>query len=104
MTHTYRPVRQVRQAIMTLAALVLAGCAGQQQEQAPGLRGYGTPAVSAYVPEDQATTLQAMRARCEGVPPADSAATQGRPAACDQLRRTQNNQLGNAVRPGNRPM
>lgn len=104
MTHTYRLVQQARQGTTMLVALVLMGCAGQQQGQVPGLLGYGTPDVSAYVPVDQATNLQAMRARCEGVPPAAPAATQGLPAACDQLRRTQGNQPGNAARPTVRPM
>lgn len=79
-------------------ALGLASCAGPGRDAAPGLLGYGTPGVSAYMPEDRAASLQAMRASCEGVPPADPSATQGLPAACDQLHRTLRNQPGNAAR------
>ncbi len=81
-----------------MLALGLAACAGPDRNPAPGLLGYGTPAVSAYVPEDQAASLQTMRASCERVPPADPSETQGLPAACDQLHRTLRNQPGNAVR------
>ena len=90
-------------AALAVVALGLVGCdaAGPRQGPSPpGLLGYGTPDVSAYVPADRASSLQAMRANCEGVsPPADPSATQGLPAACDQLRRTLHNQPGNATRP-----
>lgn len=93
-------------ALAVAALLGLAGCdTGRQQNPSPGLLGYGTPDVSTYVPADRATSLQAMRASCEGVPPADPSATQGLPVACDQLRRTLHNQPGNATRrtPGSGP-
>lgn len=93
-----RPVQQMFPVAVVLAAsLALAGCAGQPHGQAPGPLGYGTPDVSTYVPANRADNLRAMRARCEGVLPAEPVATQGLPAACDQLRRTQRNQPGNSM-------
>jgi len=93
-----RPVQRVPSvAAMLAVSLGLAGCAEQPNGQAPGPLGYGTPDVSTYVPANRADNLRAMRARCEGVPPAEPTATQGLPAACDQLRRTQRNQPGNSM-------
>jgi hypothetical protein len=98
-----RPARTRKAtAALAVAVLVLTGCTGQPPGPLPGqrLRGYGTPSVSAYVPADQAASLQAMLDRCERVPrPPDPAETVGLPAACDQLHRTLHNQPGNAVRP-----
>lgn len=84
----------------TALGLGLAACAGPGQGSAPGLLGDGTPGVSAYVPEDQATSVRALLDRCEQVPQrADSPPeTQGLPAACDQLHGTLRTQPGNAMR------
>jgi len=93
-------LRSALQVLVAFAAAGLAACAGQPPGPETGIRGVGTPGVAAYVPADRATSLQAMQANCEGVPPAAPSATQGLPAACDQLRRTLNNQPGNAAQPG----
>lgn len=98
------PVRRRLTSATLAAAFALAGCAGQQPRQPPGLLGYGTPDVSTYVPAKRAASLEALRTSCDGVPAADPSATQGLPAACDQLHRTQHNQPGNAVRPDSRSM
>jgi hypothetical protein len=82
-----------------LAVLGVASCAGSPLPSKPELLGYGTPAVTSYVPADQAGSVQAMQARCTGVPSAGPSATQGLSAACDQLRRTIHNQPGNEARP-----
>lgn len=85
-------------------ALGLAACAGPGQDPAPGMLGYGTPGVSAYVRDDEASSLQAQLERCRGVPLADAAGrTEGLPAACGQLHRTLRNQPGNAVQPSRAP-
>ena len=84
-------------------ALGLAACAGPGQDPAPGLLGYGTPGVSAYVRDDEATSLQAQLERCRGVSPEVEGRTEGLPAACGQLRRTYRNQPGNAVQPSRAP-
>ena len=95
-----QPCRPERRRLITAtlaAVLALAGCKGQQQGQTPALLGYGTPDVSAYVPANRATSLEALRTSCNGVPAADPSTTQGLPAACDQFRRTQRNQPGNSM-------
>lgn len=95
---------QALPAIVALAAaLGLTGCAdGQRRGAAPqGLLGYGTPGVSAYVPADQATSLQALLDRCQQAQPQASPPQAGRQsleAACDQLHRQLHNQPGNTVR------
>jgi len=82
------------------AVLGLAACTVTPLQTQAGMRGFGTPAVSAYIPDGDAPSLQAQLDRCERVPQAGSASqTQGLPAACDQLRRTVRNQPGNSVQP-----
>jgi len=82
------------------AVLGLAACNVTPLQTQAGMRGFGTPGVSAYAPNGDAPSLQAQLERCERVPQAGSAGqTQGLPAACDQLRRTVRNQPGNSVQP-----
>lgn len=90
---------QAHLRLVTLAtALGFAACAGPGQDPDPGLRGYGTPSVSTYVPADKATSVQAMLDRCEqGRQDSPRSETQDLAAACDQLRHTLHNQPGNAV-------
>ena len=84
---------------MLAAVFGLAACARPGQDPGPGLRGYGTPDVSAYVPESQATRLHALLHRCARASsqPSPASATQGLSAACDQLRHTLHNQPGNGI-------
>ena len=84
-----------------IAVLGLAACALPGQNPGPGLRGYGTPDVSAYVPADQATSVQSMLDRCAQVPPPANppSETQGLAVACSQLHRTLRNQPGNTAAP-----
>ena len=79
--------------------LGLSACAGQDRSPVQGLRGYGTPSVSAYLDRNQATSVQALLDRCARVPrqPGQASETQGLAAACDQLHHTLRNQPGNAV-------
>lgn len=78
----------------------LAACSGQQAGKDTGVLGYGTPGVSSYVGDGEATSLQVQLGRCSQVPQAGAATqTQGLPAACGQLQRTLRNQPGNAVEP-----
>jgi len=82
------------------AVLGLAACGATPSQKHTEMLGFGTPAVSAYAPDDDALSLQAQLERCERVPQAGSASqTQGLAAACDQLRRTVRNQPGNSVQP-----
>jgi hypothetical protein len=80
------------------AALSLSACALPGQNPRPGLRGYGTPDVSAYLPADQVTSVQALLDRCAQVPRTTTPSeTQGLAASCRQLHHTLRNQPGNAV-------
>lgn len=90
----------VAYAPVLVIALALSACSGQQAGKGTGMLGYGTPGVSSYVEDSQATSLQAQLDRCSKVPQAGAASqTQGLPAACGQLQRTLRNQPGNAVEP-----
>jgi hypothetical protein len=97
-------LRSAQQALPRLvalaAALGLSACAGQPPGPASGLRGVGTPGVSAYMPADQATSLQALLDRCQQAPQASppQAGHQNLEGACDQLHRQLHNQPGNTVR------
>ena len=95
----HHPVRVCVRLAALAVALGLAACAGPGQSSGPGLRGYGTPGVSAYLPTDQATSVQALLDRCAQVPrPATPPSeTRGLAAACSQLHHTLRNQPGNAV-------
>ena len=85
-------------APVLVIALALSACSGQQASKG-GVLGYGTPGVSGYVGEDQATSLQAQLERCGQVPQDGVASqTQGLAAACGQLQRTLRNQPGNSAR------
>jgi hypothetical protein len=94
-----RPIRACQQITALVAVLGLAACAGQPPGRTAGIRGVGTPDVSAYVPADQATSLQALLDRCAQEPrqTSQSSGTQGLAASCSQLHRTLHNQPGNAV-------
>ena len=88
-----------------LTVLGLTACAGQPPGSGAGLRGVGTPGVSAYVGEDQATSVQAMLDLCRQVPQQSDPAPgdRGLSAACAQLRRTLHSQPGNTVQAGATP-
>lgn len=86
--------------ILLLSGWALAACSSQPARPPAGLLGYGTPGVDRYVRDGQAGDLQAQLDLCRRVPqPRADMQTQGLPAACGQLRRTINNQPGNAVQP-----
>ena len=97
----HRPVQACLHLATPTVALGLSACALPGQNPGPGLRGYGTPDVSAYTPSDQATSVQALLDRCGQMPPpaSPSSETQGLAAACSQLHHTLRNQPGNAVPP-----
>ncbi len=98
-TMAHSPARACLRLALLAAALGLASCALPGQDPGPGLRGYGTSDVSAYVPADQATSLQALLDRCAQAPQPTSppSETQGLAVSCSQLHRTLRNQPGNAV-------
>lgn len=95
------PAQPYLQCAALVGVLGLSACAGQQPGPSAGTRGVGTPGVSAYVPEDQAPTLQALLEQCQHTPQQASlmpaANRQNLEAACDQLQRQLHNQPGNAV-------
>ena len=85
-------------AVFTAAGCAgCAGCAGPPAVPPGGMLGYGTPGVSSYMPAAGAVDLQALTARCRGVPLETAPPPQTLAAACDQLRRTSRNQPGNTV-------
>ena len=93
-------MRRFQPLPLLLAVLGLAACTATPLQMQAGMRGFGTPGVSAYAPDGDAPSLQAQLERCERVPQTGSASqTQGLAAACDQLRRTIRNQPGNSVQP-----
>jgi hypothetical protein len=94
-----------KRLLMTLVVLGLTACAGQSPGSGGELSGVGTPGVSAYVGENQATSVQAMLYRCRQVPQQSDPAPgdRGLSAACAQLRRTLRSQPGNTVEAGATP-
>ena len=99
MSNPLRLMQPLPAALTLAAALGLSACAGQDRGSAQGLRGYGTPGVTADTSGDQATSVQALLDRCARVPrqPGQASDDQGLAAACDQLHHTVHNQPGNAV-------
>jgi hypothetical protein len=92
--------------VLIAAAVGLAGCAARSADQNPVLRGVGTPGVSLYPADNQATTLHDLLDHCRQVAPAQAgppSGTRDLSAACRQLRRTLHNQPGNTVEPGAPP-
>lgn len=88
--------RRLLEAAAGLA--LLSGCATPAPEATTGLRGVGTPGVSAYPAGASATTVDALVARCRQAPRAtEPTETDDLAAACAQLRRTMHNQPGNAA-------
>jgi len=95
------PTWRLKLLTMGLALATLSACSTTLPLRTTGMLGYGTPGVSAYVPDDNASSLQAQLDRCDQVPQAGATGqTQGLPAACGQLRRMVRNQPGNSVQPG----
>ena len=99
MSSTFRFAQPLAAVLALAVVLGLAACAGRDQGSVQDHRGYGTPGVSAYMGEDQATSLQALLDRCARVPRAvvQASGDEGLAAACDQLHHTLRNQPGNTV-------
>ncbi len=101
MNWRFRVGKAGRLAPFLAVAATLGACSGASMSKSAETLGYGTPGVSAYGQDGEDESLQAMLARCNGVPQASAASeVRGLPAACAQLRRTLRNQPGNAVQPG----
>ena len=82
-----------------LLAGMVAACSGQTAGTSTTMLGFGAPGVDSYAAGNQATTLNAQVDQCGQVPPSrNSDGTDTLAVACDQLRRTQNNQPGNVMR------
>ena len=101
MTWRFRVGKVARLALFVAVAAALGACSGAPMSKSDKMLGYGTPGVSAYGQNGEDRSLQAMLARCNGVPQASAASeVRGLPAACAQLQRTLRNQPGNTVQPG----
>lgn len=90
-------------AVVALPAL--SACAEKSAAADPVLRGFGTPGVSAYLGDEQVSSLQALLDRCQAVSQgsAPSSDSKGLAASCAQLHRTMHNQPGNMVQTGATP-
>jgi len=98
------PHRQLGPVCVAIAISGLSACSGQAT--APeGLRGVGTPDVSSYLGDGQATSVQALLERCRQTPEhaGPNSNTRGLEAACSQLHRTMRNQPGNTEQPRGNP-
>ena len=90
-----------RLAPFVAMAAALGACSGASMSKSDETFGYGTPGVSAYGQNGENESLQAMLARCSGVPQTSAASeVRGLPAACGQLQRMLRNQPGNTAQPG----